>query len=135
MRRLLAPLAVFSLLGVAACTDAVPVAPVAPLTSPKPLAAKTDGGPVGPWAQTVEGSTGPGSFYGIYVQNNFNGNVLKARIYEIAWTDNAFTASFAIPGQAVQKLKGTVDAAAKKIVFDMTEADGDTESIWGELAE
>ena len=76
MRGLLAPLAACSLLAVVACTDAVPVAPVASVTSPKPLAAKTDGGPVGPWAQTVEGSTGPGSFYGIYVPNNFNGTVL-----------------------------------------------------------
>ena len=73
MRGLLAPLAACSLLAVAACTDAAPVAPVA---SPKPLATKSTVEPFGPWAQIVEGSTGPGSLYGIYVPNNWNGDVI-----------------------------------------------------------
>ena len=73
MRGLIAPLAACSLLAVAACTDAVPVAPVA---SPNPLATKSAIEPFGPWATIVEGSTGPGSLYGIYVPNNWNGDVI-----------------------------------------------------------
>ena len=73
MRGLIAPLAACCLLTVAACTDATSVAP---LSSPKALATKTAVEPTGPWAKIVEGSTGPGSLYGIYVPNNWNGDVI-----------------------------------------------------------
>jgi pimeloyl-ACP methyl ester carboxylesterase len=74
MRALLAPLATCALLVVAACTDTA--TPLAPPSSPKPLASKTPVAPFGPWGQIVEGETGPGSLYGIYVPTNWNGNVL-----------------------------------------------------------
>ena len=73
MRGLIAPVAACCLLTVAACTDATSVAP---LSSPKALATKTAVEPTGPWAKIVEGSTGPGSLYGIYVPNNWNGDVI-----------------------------------------------------------
>ena len=78
MRALLASLAACSLLTVAACADTTPVAPPS-LASPSslgPLAAKTPIAATGPWAQVVEGSTGPGSLYAIYVPQNWNGDVI-----------------------------------------------------------
>ena len=74
MRRLLAPLAVCSLFTLAACADTT--TPLAPPSSPKPLASKTPVEPFGPWGRIVEGETGPGSLYGIYVPTNWNGDVI-----------------------------------------------------------
>src|SRR4051812_24412165 len=72
MRGLLSALAACSLLSVAACGDApTPLAP-----SPVPAASKTPVDPTGPWANAVEGTTGPGSLYGIYVPQNWNGDVV-----------------------------------------------------------
>ena len=72
MRALLATLAACSLLTVAACGD-VPT-PLAP--SAEPLAKKTAVDVTGPWARAVEGRTGPGSLYAIYVPQNWNGDVV-----------------------------------------------------------
>jgi hypothetical protein len=72
MRGLLATFAACTLLTVAACGDATP--PLAP--SSEPLARKTPVAPTGPWAQAVEGTTGPGSLYGIYVPKNWSGDVV-----------------------------------------------------------
>jgi len=74
MRGLLAPLAACSLLTIAACADTT--TPLAPPSSPYPLASKTPVAPTGPWAQIVEGETGPGSLYAIYVPTNWNGDVI-----------------------------------------------------------
>jgi pimeloyl-ACP methyl ester carboxylesterase len=72
MRGRLAALAACSLLIVAACGDApTPLAP-----SSEPAARKTAVEPTGPWANVVEGTTGPGSLYGIYVPRNWNGDVV-----------------------------------------------------------
>lgn len=72
MRGLLRILAACSVLTVAGCGD-VPT-PMAP--SPEPAARKTAVEPTGPWASAVEGTTGPGSLYGIYVPNGWNGDVV-----------------------------------------------------------
>jgi pimeloyl-ACP methyl ester carboxylesterase len=74
MRALLASLVTCSLLTVAACADTAP--PLAPPSSPAPVASKTPLEPTGPWAQIVEGTTGPGSLYAIYVPSNWNGDVI-----------------------------------------------------------
>lgn len=71
MRGLLATFAACGLLTLAACGDMTPLAP-----SPEPLAGKTQVAPTGPWAQVVEGTTGPGSLYAIYVPQSWNGDVL-----------------------------------------------------------
>lgn len=72
MRALLATLAACSLLTVAACGDApTPLAP-----SAEPLAKKTAVEATGPWARVVEGETGPGSLYAIYVPQRWNGDVV-----------------------------------------------------------
>jgi hypothetical protein len=72
MRGLLSALAACSLLSVAACGDA----PTTLATSPVPAASKTPVDPTGPWANAVEGTAGPGSLYGIYVPQNWNGDVV-----------------------------------------------------------
>jgi pimeloyl-ACP methyl ester carboxylesterase len=70
----LAALAACSVLTLAACADTS--TPLAPPSSPQPVASKTPVAPFGPWAQIVEGETGPGSLYGIYVPTNWNGDVI-----------------------------------------------------------
>ena len=71
MRGLFVTLAACSLLTVTACGDTTPLAP-----SAEPLAKKTQLAPTGPWATAVEGTTGPGSLYAIYVPQNWNGDVV-----------------------------------------------------------
>ena len=72
MRVLLATLAACSLLTVAACGDApTPLAP-----SAEPSAGKTAVQVSAPWARAVEGETGPGSQYAIYVPLQWNGDVV-----------------------------------------------------------
>ena len=71
MRGLLVTLAACSLLTVTACGDTTPLAP-----SSEPLAKKTQVAPTGPWATVVEGTTGPGSLYGVYVPESWNGDVV-----------------------------------------------------------
>jgi pimeloyl-ACP methyl ester carboxylesterase len=64
-----------SLLALAACTEQAPVAPLArPL--PASLAVTTEVAPYGPWARIVEGETGPGSIYRIYVPADWNGDAM-----------------------------------------------------------
>lgn len=72
MRGLLKILAACSVLTVAGCGDApTPLAP-----SPESLAKKSPVEVTGPWARAVEGQTGPGSLYAIYVPQNWNGDVV-----------------------------------------------------------
>jgi hypothetical protein len=72
MRALLVTLAACSLLAVAACGDApTPLAP-----SSEPLAGKTEVETTAPWSRAVEGQTGPGSLYAIYVPQRWNGDVV-----------------------------------------------------------
>ena len=72
MRGLLRMLAACSVLAVAGCGD-VPT-PLAP--SPEPLAQRTPVEVTAPWARAVEGRTGPGSLYAIYVPQSWNGDVI-----------------------------------------------------------
>ena len=72
MRALLKILAACSVLIVAGCGDApTPTAP-----SAEPLAGRTSVEVTAPWARAVEGRTGPGSLYAIYVPQNWNGDVV-----------------------------------------------------------
>jgi predicted esterase len=67
--------AVGSLLVLAACAEQAPVSPVA-----QPIAATaavtTEVPAYGPWARIVEGETGPGSTYRIYVPAAWNGDAM-----------------------------------------------------------
>ncbi len=73
MRASLLSLAVASLAAVAACGDSTPTAPLAnpdlaPLASRTSVTEPTSG----PWARIVQGETGPGSLYAIYVPRTPN---------------------------------------------------------------
>jgi hypothetical protein len=60
------------LFSVAACTDQSPVGPsaLAANASNAATAAST------PWARIVEGETGPGSLYALYIPENWNGEAV-----------------------------------------------------------
>lgn len=68
---------------------------------------------------------------GWYVE--FAGNVGRARIYEIAWTGSDFTAKAFIPGQGVQDLTGSVDAATGALTVTMADANGNGGTLTGEM--
>ena len=72
MRGLLRTLAACSALTIAGCGDA----PTQSAPSPDPVAARTPVEVSGPWTRAVEGRTGPGSLYAIYVPLNWNGDVV-----------------------------------------------------------
>jgi hypothetical protein len=60
----------------AACTEAVPVAP-APADAPAAGAAATVTEPVaGPWARVVQRKPGPGALYALYVPRGWNGDAV-----------------------------------------------------------
>ena len=71
-RSVLGPLARAALTvgAVAACSDAAPVGPSPSLSSVVTEPAS------GPWARVVEGETGPGSRYAIYVPRTWNGDAV-----------------------------------------------------------
>jgi len=72
MRGLCGILAACSVLTLAGCGEApTPMAP-----SPEPLARQTPVEVTAPWARAVEGETGPGSLYAIYVPQSWNGDVV-----------------------------------------------------------
>lgn len=66
-----------ALLTLAACTDEAPIGPVpaglaGPIGNVTAETTPTDG----PWARIVEGETGPGSLYAIYVPREWNGDAV-----------------------------------------------------------
>ncbi len=73
MRAPLLSLAVASLAALAACADSTPTAPLArrDLTPLRAVTSVTEPAS-GPWARIVEGETGPGSLYAIYVPRTPN---------------------------------------------------------------
>jgi pimeloyl-ACP methyl ester carboxylesterase len=62
-----------TLLAATACTDRSPVGP-APDTAARTAKVTTPG--TGPWARVVEGETGPGSLYALYIPTNWNHQVV-----------------------------------------------------------
>ena len=73
MRYTTLPLLAGTLLAAISCTDRSPVAP-----SPDPVArtaAVTTPGS-GPWARVVEGETGPGALYALYIPAQWNGDAI-----------------------------------------------------------
>ena len=72
MRRYTIPLIVGAALTAASCTDQSPTAPV--LTGVTASRVTTAG--TGPWARVIEGETGPGSLYALYIPANWNGDAV-----------------------------------------------------------
>lgn len=67
------PLLTGSLLAITACADRSPVSPVTDAA----LSAATVTTPAsGPWARIVEGETGPGSLYALYIPRDWNGDAI-----------------------------------------------------------
>ncbi len=76
MRATLATLMAASLVAITACTEAVPTGPsISPAGLLARKAVVTEPGS-GPWARVVEGETGPGSLYAIYVPRQPNGDAV-----------------------------------------------------------
>ena len=73
MRKTTLPLLCASILAVAACTDR---SPVGPALDPASRDARTTTPGTGPWARVVEGETGPGSLYALYIPQNWNGEAI-----------------------------------------------------------
>lgn len=61
--------------------------------------------------------------------------VAKARLFNIAWDGDSFTAKMAIPGQGVNDLSGTYDAAAKQMNLKMVDPSGEAGEMAAELVE
>jgi hypothetical protein len=72
MRRTTLPLIAGAILTAASCTDQSPTAPS--VTGPNASRVTTAG--TGPWARVVEGETGPGSLYALYIPTNWNGDAI-----------------------------------------------------------
>jgi len=72
MRRTTLPLIVGAILTAASCTDQSPTAPS--VTGPNASRVSTVG--TGPWSRVVEGETGPGSLYALYIPANWNGDAV-----------------------------------------------------------
>lgn len=73
MRRTTLPLIVGAILTAASCTDQSPTAPS--VTGLNASRVTTTPG-TGPWARVVEGETGPGSLYALYIPANWNGDAV-----------------------------------------------------------
>src|SRR6516162_8270497 len=73
MRRFMLPFLTGVVVAAVACADQNPVIP-------RPIAAaQASKGTVpafGPWARVVEGNTGPGSLYALYIPTNWNGDAV-----------------------------------------------------------
>ena len=61
------------LLAAISCTDS---SPTDPTQDPQSRAAKVTTLASGPWARVVEGETGPGSLYALYIPTNWNGDAI-----------------------------------------------------------
>ena len=73
MRSTLAPLFAGTLLAAAACADPSPLAPAG--DAARASRSTTTPG-TGPWARVVEGETGPGALYALYVPRAWNGEAV-----------------------------------------------------------
>ena len=76
MRRTTLPLIAGAILTAASCTDQSPTAPS--VTGPNASRVTTAG--TGPWARVVEGETGPGSLYALYIPTNWNGDAISSSL-------------------------------------------------------
>jgi len=73
MRYAALPLMAGTLLAATACTDQSPVSPATSAAFDKAtVTTPTDG----PWARIVEGETGPGSLYALYIPRDWNGDAI-----------------------------------------------------------
>ncbi len=72
MRHTTLPLLGAILLGVVACTDGSPVSPSIDAARSTTVTTPTSG----PWAKVVEGETGPGSLYALYIPAQWNGEAI-----------------------------------------------------------
>ncbi|WP_309671085.1 hypothetical protein [Gemmatimonas sp.] len=70
-RSKLAAVTMLAMVAVAACSDGV-VAPSAAVTASPTLGQTAEPPAYGPWARIVEGTTGPGTLYAIYVPTRWN---------------------------------------------------------------
>jgi hypothetical protein len=73
MRNPTIPLLCASILALTACTDQ---SVVGPQLSPTVRNARVTTPGTGPWARVVEGETGPGSLYALYVPQKWNGEAI-----------------------------------------------------------
>ena len=73
MRRLSFPFIVGALASAIACADQTPVAPRVAGTA---QASKTSMPSFGPWAKVIQGNTGPGSSYALYIPASWNGDAV-----------------------------------------------------------
>jgi pimeloyl-ACP methyl ester carboxylesterase len=73
MRYTVLPLLVGTLLVGSSCTDQSPVGSV---LGPEVAPARVITTASGPWARVVEGETGPGSLYALYIPQNWNGEAI-----------------------------------------------------------
>lgn len=70
-----------------ACADRTPTSPAASSTTSAVAAVSTTTPGTGPWNRVIEGETGPGSLYAIYVPNDWNGDaVIYAHGFRDAWS-------------------------------------------------
>ena len=73
MRYTLPLLLAGTLLAAISCTDG---SPVGPSLDPLARTASVTTPGTGPWARVVEGETGPGSLYALYIPTNWNGDAI-----------------------------------------------------------
>ena len=73
MRYATLPLLAGISLAAISCTDQ---SPVSPLLDPGVRTASVTTPGTGPWARVVEGETGPGSLYALYIPTNWNGDAI-----------------------------------------------------------
>lgn len=73
MRYTVLPILAGTILVAVSCTDRSPLAPSIP---PGVADAKVTSPGTGPWAKVVEGETGPGSLYALYIPQNWNGEAI-----------------------------------------------------------
>src|SRR3954463_16523171 len=67
------PLLAGTILAAVSCTDR---SPLAPSIDPAVANSKVTTPGTGPWARVVEGETGPGSLYALYIPQNWNGDAI-----------------------------------------------------------
>ncbi|MFL5502156.1 MAG: hypothetical protein ACJ79Q_13050 [Gemmatimonadaceae bacterium] len=73
MRYATLPLLAGTILAAVSCTDR---SPLAPSIDPAVANSKVTTPGTGPWARVVEGETGPGSLYALYIPQNWNGDAI-----------------------------------------------------------
>ena len=73
MRYATLPLLAGTILAAISCTDG---SPLAPSIEPEVAGSRVTTPGTGPWARVVEGETGPGSLYALYIPQNWNGDAI-----------------------------------------------------------